>query len=113
MQYVESDSPAVIFVDGSRGNGKTFLYCAVLATIRKQNCIALATASSGVAANILPGGRTTHFRFKIPLEIQEPMQCNISKQSGLAALLRIVKLIIWDEAPMLHRSKPLIDYYKT
>ena len=30
--------------------------------------------------------------------------CNISKQSGTTKLLRRVKLIIWDEAPMAKRE---------
>jgi ATP-dependent DNA helicase PIF1 len=74
----------------------------LLAAVRTQGFIALATTSSGVAASILPGGRTAHFCFKIPLEIKESMQCNVSKESGLATLLRKAKIIIWDEAPMTH-----------
>lgn len=36
----------------------------------QKNLIALATASSGVAAALLPDGRTAdHSRFKLPLEI--------------------------------------------
>jgi hypothetical protein len=103
MRCVELKSSAIIFVDGPGGTGKSFLYCALLAAVRKRGCIALATPSSGVAASILPGGRTAHFRFKIPLEIKESMQCNVSIQSGLASLLRIATIIIWDEAPMTHR----------
>ncbi|XP_073120058.1 uncharacterized protein [Henckelia pumila] len=68
--------------------GKTFLYRALLANIRKKNMIALATATSGVAASILPGGRTSHSRFKIPIDLHEESYCSISKQSGLAELLR-------------------------
>jgi len=103
MQCVDSNLSGMFFVDGPGGTGKSFLYRCLLANIRKKGFIALATASSGVAAWILPGGRTTHFRFKIPLEVQQSMQCNISKQSSLATLLRMAKIIVWDEAPMTHR----------
>ena len=46
------------FLDAPGGTGKTFLIRLILATIRSQNNIALALASSGIAATLLPGGRT-------------------------------------------------------
>ncbi|KAG5577885.1 hypothetical protein H5410_058019 [Solanum commersonii] len=57
------------------------------ATIIHKGFIALATASSGVAASLLPGGRTAHSRFKIPVDVNENFTCNISKQSSLASLI--------------------------
>ncbi|XP_022872324.1 uncharacterized protein LOC111391357 [Olea europaea var. sylvestris] len=60
-------------------------------------------SSSGVSASLLPGGRTAHSRFKIPLEIGGEISCYVSKQSALRNLLKISRLIIWDEAPMIHR----------
>ncbi|KAF3648141.1 hypothetical protein FXO38_04508 [Capsicum annuum] len=61
------------------GTGKTFLYHALLAAIRSKGFVALAIASSGVATSILPGGRTAHSRFKIPIHIDGQFSCNISK----------------------------------
>jgi hypothetical protein len=49
--------------------------------------IAIATATSGIAASIMPGRRTAHSRFKIPINIQEDTMCNFAKQSGTAELL--------------------------
>ena len=49
--------------------------------------IALAVASSGIAAELLEGGRTAHSRFKIPIPINELSVCNISLQSDLARLI--------------------------
>jgi Cdc6-like AAA superfamily ATPase len=46
----------VFFVDGPSGTGKTYLYKALLAALRSQDKIAVATATSGVAASILPRG---------------------------------------------------------
>ncbi|KAL5543450.1 hypothetical protein UlMin_007234 [Ulmus minor] len=91
------------FIDGPGGTGKTYLYRALLATVRSKKLIALATASSGVAAAIMPGGRTAHSRFKLPLDIEEKATCSVSKQSGLAKLLQTTKLIIWDKAPMINK----------
>ncbi|GFT76138.1 hypothetical protein TNCV_914221 [Trichonephila clavipes] len=53
----------------------------MLATIRSQNNIALAIASSGIAATLLDGGRTTHSAWKLLLNLQntEAPTCNISK----------------------------------
>ncbi|GJX66395.1 ATP-dependent DNA helicase RRM3-like protein [Tanacetum coccineum] len=67
--------------------------------------IALATTTSCIAVSILPGGRTAHVRFKIPLDSIEGSGCRISKQSSLASLTKDSKLVIWDEAPMVERSE--------
>ena len=60
-------------------------------------------ASSGIAAELLDGGRTAHSRFKIPIPILDTSTCNIPIQSSLAELIRIASIIIWDEAPMMHK----------
>lgn len=52
----------------------------------------------------MPGGRTAHSRFKIPLNIDEGATCSFTKQSGTAKLLRMASLIIWDEASMTKRQ---------
>ena len=64
----------------------------------------MATTTSGVAASIMPGGRTAHSRFKIPLTIDNGAFCTFTKQSGTAKLLRASSLIIWDEASMTKRQ---------
>ncbi|XP_050915005.1 uncharacterized protein LOC127129950 [Lathyrus oleraceus] len=55
------------------------------------------------ASLLLPGGRTAHSMFKIPIPTMESSTCNIDKGSDRAELLKMAKLIIWDEAPMAHR----------
>ncbi|KAM0012162.1 putative DNA helicase Pif1, P-loop containing nucleoside triphosphate hydrolase [Helianthus debilis subsp. tardiflorus] len=89
-----NDLPGVFFIDGPGGTGKTFLYNALLAQVRARGLIALATTSSGAAANNMPGGRTVHSRFKIPINLDNNSMCNIKKQSGAAELIRSCKLII-------------------
>jgi ATP-dependent DNA helicase PIF1 len=101
---IDSAQGRVFFVDGPGGTGKTYLYKAMLAKIRRQNKIAVATATSGVAASILPGGRTAHSRFKIPLTIEDGTFCSFTKQSGTAKLLQTASLILWDEASMTKRQ---------
>ncbi|GKC55967.1 ATP-dependent DNA helicase PIF1-like protein [Tanacetum coccineum] len=105
MRHVDADSPGVFFIDGPGGTGKTFLYKkALLANVRSRGIIALATASSGAAANNMTGGRTAHSRFKMPINLTTNSMCNIKKQSGLAKLLCQAKLIIRDEASMAKRQ---------
>jgi hypothetical protein len=64
----------------------------------------VATTTSGVAASIMPGGRTAHSRFKIPLTLDDGAFCTFTKKSGTAKLLRTASLIIWDEVTMMKRQ---------
>ncbi|AQK78258.1 hypothetical protein ZEAMMB73_Zm00001d035059 [Zea mays] len=104
LSVVDTNNGGVFFVDGLGGTGKTYLYKALLAALRSQDKIAVATATSGVAASIMPGGRTAHSRFKIPLTIDDGAVCSFTKQSGTAKLLQKASLIIWDEASMAKRQ---------
>ncbi|XP_068328165.1 ATP-dependent DNA helicase PIF1-like [Pyrus communis] len=103
MGAVQRSDNATFFVDGPGGTGKTYLYRALLASLRRLGHIVLATTSSGIAATILPGRRTTHSKFKIPLSLDASSMCSIGKQSDLAKLIQKAKAIIWDEATMTHR----------
>src|SRR6266540_6398681 len=91
------------FVDGPDGTGKTFLYNTLLTNIRSNGDIALAVASSEIAAFLISGGRTAHSRFKIPINLDLCSTCNISRRSKKARLINITKLFIWDEALMIHK----------
>ncbi|PWZ17599.1 ATP-dependent DNA helicase PIF1 [Zea mays] len=104
LSVVDTSNGGVFFVDGPGGTGKTYLYKALLAVLRSQDKIAVATATSGVAASIMPGGRTAHSRFKIPLTIDDGAICTFTKQSGTSKLLQKASLIIWDEASMAKRQ---------
>ncbi|KAL0311599.1 UNVERIFIED_CONTAM: hypothetical protein Sangu_2454600 [Sesamum angustifolium] len=90
---------AIFFVDGPGGTGKTFLYKSLLANFRKDGLIMLAIATSGIAANLLPGGRTAHSKLKIPIKFEPLSMCLFSKQSELSTLIERASAIIWDEAP--------------
>lgn len=98
-----NDKGKSYFIDGPGGHGKTFLLNTCLGYVRTKNEIALAVASSGIASLLLSGGHTAHNQFKLPINLLPESTCNISKESNLAKLLQNVKLIIWDEAPMIHR----------
>nr|XP_049464898.1 uncharacterized protein LOC125907323 [Anopheles coluzzii] len=93
----------LFFLDGPGGTGKSFLLEKILAYTRRQSKIALAAASSGIAALLLTGGKTVHSTFKLPLALDENSTCNIPVQSSLANLMRQAALIVWDEASMSSR----------
>ncbi|XP_074300532.1 uncharacterized protein LOC141631809 [Silene latifolia] len=103
IDAVYRNKGGVMFLYGHGGTGKTFLYSTLSAKSRADNKIVLNVASSGIAALLLPGGRTAHGRFEIPIELFENSTCNISRRSQLAELIRMTSLIIWDEAPMDNR----------
>ena len=60
-------------------------------------------ASSGIAAVLLPGGRTAHSRFRIPLDVDDQSSCGIKMGTDISELLQNTDLIIWDEAPMVKK----------
>jgi hypothetical protein len=72
------------------------LYKAVLAKVNLMGLIAVATATSGIAAFIMLGGCTAHSRLKIPIKLGDNTVYNFSKKNGTTALLRTTSLIICD-----------------
>ena len=79
-----------------------------MAKIRSEGKIALAVATSGIAASLLDDGYTVHSLFKCPVDIDKDSTCDNPVDSNLAELIRKADLIIWDEAVMAHR-----DMYST
>lgn len=53
---MNSGSGEIYFIDAPGGTGKMFLISLFLARIRSQSKVALAFASSGIAATLLEGG---------------------------------------------------------
>ena len=94
---IDNDSDQLFFVDGSGGTGKIFIENLLLTHIRSQGHIALVVASSGITVILLDGGRTSHSRFRIPIDITSESIYSISAQSDIIKLIRMIKLIIWDE----------------
>ncbi|XP_062210318.1 uncharacterized protein LOC133911879 isoform X1 [Phragmites australis] len=104
VHCASNEIPGFFFVSGFGGTGKTFLWNAIVSFLRAKGRIVLTVASSGVAALLLPGGRTAHSRFKIPLNIDDDTVCDIKRGTMLAELIHKTSLVIWDEALMTHRK---------
>ena len=88
---------------GYGGTGKTFVWKTLIYSLRSERKIVLAVASSGIAALLLPAGRTAHSRFKLPINLTDESICTIKKNTQLANLLKETDVIVWDEAPMNDR----------
>jgi hypothetical protein len=95
--------PRAHFMQAPGGSGKTFVLSLLLDTVRSRGDVALAVASTGVAALLMDGGTTAHFRFKIPILTTAESTCNISPSSNAGKVLAAAKLIVWDEAVTIHR----------
>ena len=68
MRHIDSNDPVRIFIDARGGCGKTFTLETLLAAVRTSEpggAVALAMATTGLAANLLPLGRTFHSRMKV------------------------------------------------
>ena len=92
--------PRCFFIDAVGGTGKTFVLNAILAAYRAAGILCLATASSGIAATLLKGGRTAHSQFGIPIPILPNSTCTIKPNSLAGKLLRESGIIVWDEVLM-------------
>ncbi|XP_044735689.1 uncharacterized protein LOC123297922 [Chrysoperla carnea] len=106
MSRINNNIGGIIYLDAPGGTGKTFLINLILAEIRAKKLIALALASSGIAATLMEGGRTAHSALQLPLNIAEQQfpVCKISGQSGRGQILKQAKIIIWDECTMAHKK---------
>jgi DNA replication protein DnaC len=79
MSTFDSDHGGLFFMGGPGGTEKTYLYRALLATIYSWNKIVVTTTTSSVVVSIMPGGRTAHSRFKIPLILDDGASCTFTK----------------------------------
>ncbi|XP_075707181.1 LOW QUALITY PROTEIN: uncharacterized protein LOC142741727 [Rhinoderma darwinii] len=105
LDTVVKNTGGIVFLDAPGGTGNTFVINLLLAKIRQQSTIALAVASSGIAATLIDGGRTAHSAFKLPLNLTRDVSpvCNISKGTGVVNVLQECLMIVWDKYTMAHK----------
>lgn len=67
---------------------------------------AIATPSSGIAATLLPGGKTAHSAFRIPFDLNssETPSCSITRNCKYGTSIRECELFIWDECTMANKK---------
>jgi hypothetical protein len=103
MHAVDTHSGQCFFLYGPGGTGKTYVYNTLCYALRAKGTIVLCVASSGIAALILIGGRTSHSRLKIPIAVDKNSFCSIKRGSLEAELIQQTSLLIYDEITMQHR----------
>ena len=99
--------PNFFFVYSPGGCGKTHLNTLLLNRVRSQGHIALAMASSGIAALLMAGGSTFHSRCKPPRQpyVNDlPLPCAIPFGKPIGELFLRAYLLLIDEVSMLNRS---------
>ena len=103
LESVQNNHGKLIALDASGGTGKTFTLTFILKSVRADGKVALATASSGIAATLLPKGTTFHSRTKCPIVLSDESMCNIGTTSSTAVLIRRCSLFVIDEVSMMDR----------
>ena len=122
MDHVRRGAPLQIFIDARGGCGKTFVLETILAAVRTSRpggAVALAMATTGLAANLLPLGRTFHSRMKVGIKATFNIKSmifvkvgldptdegcfGISAQSDTAKLIKRADILMVDEATPLDR----------
>ncbi|RCN28833.1 hypothetical protein ANCCAN_25419 [Ancylostoma caninum] len=101
VDAVITNTEKCVFIDGPGGSGKNYTYNFLYKLLVGQGKRVLNVAWSGIAATLLPRGRTVHSAFCLPVPINETRKTSLmSVQSRQARDLQSTDCIIWDEAPM-------------
>ena len=102
---IDAGEGGVFFVDGPGGSGKSYLFEALIHHTRGRHLVALACAWSGLAATLLPGGRTVSSLFGLPVPLLEEgvAQYQVKPRSTKGKLLQAAAALFWDEASMTPR----------
>uniref|UniRef100_A0A183CD57 ATP-dependent DNA helicase n=1 Tax=Globodera pallida TaxID=36090 RepID=A0A183CD57_GLOPA len=99
----------LFMLTGDGGTGKTFAYNALIARLKsKMACRLLATASTGIAAQLLFEGATLHSKLRVPIDIDDDTTPMLDYESDPAKLLRALELLIIDEISIA--DKNVINY---
>ena len=99
----KNNSQNCFYLDGPGGTGKTFIYSTLYHMLIKINVSVQTMAFTGIAATLLPHGKTVHKTFLLPVPLYSDSSSNIKLQSIDAKKLKNTDVFIWDEAPMAPR----------
>ncbi|KIO21905.1 hypothetical protein M407DRAFT_28544 [Tulasnella calospora MUT 4182] len=95
----------LLFVDRKAGCGKMFLVNSICKHLQGMGRIVVTTVTSASAAQLYPGGHTTHSAFKILVNDRSKLlESPIKPGSPAAELLVGSSVLIWDEAPMANNA---------
>ncbi|XP_055916604.1 ATP-dependent DNA helicase pif1-like [Eupeodes corollae] len=89
MKAIADENGGLYFLDALGGTGKTFLMSLVVATVRARSNIAVAVASSGIAATLLEGSPMAKVLAASKIIILD--ECTLAHKRALEALNRTLK----------------------
>ncbi|XP_074096363.1 uncharacterized protein LOC141525698 [Cotesia typhae] len=98
-----SNQNRCFYIDGPGGSGKTFIYTTLWHLLRSAGRKVQMMAYTGIAATLLPHGRTVHKTLGLHVPLFIDSTSNIKMQSKEAKILLETDVFIWDEAPMAPR----------
>jgi ATP-dependent DNA helicase PIF1 len=101
LNVVTNKGGKLFFVYGNGGTSKTFVWTTLLSHLRGHGKIMLTSYLIKNCMFVVFGQQDRPF--KIPIDLNDESICNITQQMKAAKLVRKVDLIIWNEAPMMHR----------
>ena len=78
---------SIFFLDAPAGCGKTYTVKTIMSYMHQYNLECLPVAFTGIAASLLPGGRTLHNAFKLPMQINETTISGVKANSAHANYL--------------------------
>ncbi|XP_051165645.1 uncharacterized protein LOC127284299 [Leptopilina boulardi] len=100
-----------LYVNGCGGSGKTFLYITLWHLLRSKGVNVCNMAFTGIAATLLPNGKTVHKVLGLPVPLYSDSTSNIKVQSKEGLFLKNIDVFIWDEAPMAPKyASEIMDY---
>ena len=112
MEALDKDDGGLFDLDAPGGCGKTFVANIVLAYVRKDGGIAIATALTAIAATLLTLGMTFHKKFGIPIPCHEDSCSKHAMNSNDSKVIKESRIILIDEKSMMHfHLLDLLDKY--
>uniref|UniRef100_A0ABD2WRH7 ATP-dependent DNA helicase n=1 Tax=Trichogramma kaykai TaxID=54128 RepID=A0ABD2WRH7_9HYME len=97
------DGNNCFYINGPGGSGKTFIYTTIYKLLTSKGIGVCSMAFTGIAALLLPNGKTVHKTFGLPVPLFSDSSSNIKAQSKQGIYLKETQVFIWDEAPMAPR----------
>ena len=102
LAAVDAGQGGVFCLQASGGCGKTFWANGVSAALNALGSKPIVVAATGLAAQMLMGGRTAHKSFGIPNRVDENSYCHVDTLTRSAIINS--SAIIWDECSMVHKD---------
>jgi len=103
LNKIDSKNKNCYYIDGPGESGETFVYTTICHLAKFRNKRVCTMAFTGIAATLLPAGKTVYKTFGLPVLLFSDSTSAIKIQSKEAIYLKETDIFIWDKAPMAPR----------